>query len=448
MPGHKLGRGIPDKFLENIAALDITEIPGTDNLHYSSGAILEAQELAARAFGAKRSFFLVNGSTCGIHAMIASTCRPGDKLIISRDCHRSVIGGMMLSGVVPVYILPEFNTDFCISAEMLPITVEKALKDHPDAVGVLLTRPNYYGICCDIEKIAQIVHSHGKILLVDEAHGAHLKFSSRLPVCALDAGADICVQSAHKTLPAFTQGAYLHVNSAEINIAKLEYYLRIIETSSPSYIIMSFLDIAREIMQSEGQKLLNNLLDWIEKFKGSHYFRNLAFLGNNSEAYAATDSTRLTINVSNLGITGYEVETILRKNYGLQVEMSDYGNIVCITSISDTKEDIEYLFSCLGRLDSQYPGSAPLPKWESITPVIPEQKLCLREVMEAEAKRVNLIEAIGRVSKDIIAPYPPGIPVVCPGEVISPEIVEGLKKIISSGGVVTGISENQEIDVV
>jgi arginine decarboxylase len=211
MPGHKLGSGIPEEFLSQLEKLDLTEIPGLDDLHNPSGVVCEAQELAAGAFGAEKSYFLVNGSTVGLHAAISAVCRPGQRLIAGRDSHSAVINGMLLAGVRPYYFMPEYSDSFGICTGITPREVERALSENTDAEAVLITRPNYYGVCCDIEEIAKIVHSRNKILIVDEAHGPHLVFNKRLPMCALEAGADICIQSAHKTLPAFTQGAYLHM---------------------------------------------------------------------------------------------------------------------------------------------------------------------------------------------------------------------------------------------
>jgi len=456
MPGHKLGQGLPDKFIYDIARLDLTEIHGTDNLHHPSGPIMEAQRLAASAFGADRTYFLVNGSTCGIHAAISTVCKPGDSLIVGRNCHKAVIGGMMLAGVKPIYMLPEYNEDFSIISDVLPGSVKKALESNPDAASVLITSPNYYGICSDLKIIAEVVHAHGKPLLVDEAHGAHLKFNLDLPVCATDAGADISIQSAHKTLPAFTQGAYLHVRNGLVDTERLEYFLDILQTSSPSYVIMSFLDIAREIMQDYGEDLLGNLLDNVRALKEKSSFKGLRILSRkdmlrheNGSSACCLDETRLVFNFRDLGITGYEAEEILRKRYRIQVEMSDLYNVVCITVPSDVDGNLESLFRCLGEIDGEYSGKAACyesgPAWNNI---IPEQKISLRDTVDAPSEKVSLSRASGRISKVVAAPYPPGIPALCPGEVILPETVKYLLAVLHSGGKVDGVDDNLEISVV
>ncbi len=447
MPGHKLGAGIPSDFFEDILRLDLTELPGTDNLHHPTGAIRHAQELAAQAFGALRSYFLVNGSTCGIHAMIPAICRPGDSLIVSRDCHRSVIAGMMLAGVRPVYMLPRYNPDFGITAGVSPDGVEAALRAEPGAAGVLITRPNYYGICSDLAEIAGIVHSQGKLLAVDEAHGAHLCFSSRLPASAMEAGADICVQSAHKTLPALTQGSYLHVGSEAIDADRLQSYLAMLQTSSPSYLIMSSLDIARDLMQKYGEERLNGLLAEICRLKGQIQVNDIEILGKKHIEGFELDETRIVICVKDLGISGYDAETLLRSHCGVQVEMSDMYNIVCIATPADEGGNLERLFSSLNRLPDLCRAAGHAKEVFPIHMELPAQALALKEAMQAKSVWVGLEKAAGRISKGIVAPYPPGIPVLCPGEAISAETAEYLRAVIDSGGVVNGINENIEVNV-
>lgn len=456
MPGHKLGKGIPPGFLEDIAAIDITEIPGSDNLHSPTGVIKEAQELAARAFGADETYFLVNGSTCGIHAMIMACCREGDSLIVSRDCHKSVIAGLMLANASPIYINPLFDSAFGIPTAVDALELEKALLKHPGAAGVLITRPNYYGACADLEKISRIVHSYGKVLMVDEAHGAHLAFNRRLPPAALECGADMCVQSAHKTLPAFTQGAYLHVKSRRVDTERLKFYLRLLQTTSPSYLIMAMLDVARAIMETRGASLLDKLLDNIKWLKGrcEHGgLGGLVFFGDSASKEPGGlrhDETRLVINVGKLGITGFMAEEILRREHNIQVEMSDPSNVVCITSVADAREDFGRLHDGLAGLVRQ---AADLP--HRLGAAMPAANLCIPpslmkpgDAMNSEGEKVELAKAKGRICRCVITPYPPGIPLVCPGEVILQETVEYIYDIIKIGGNVNGIGENFEVEVV
>lgn len=448
MPGHKLGAGLPAEFLSGLAGLDLTELPGTDNLHHPAGAIRAAQELAAEAFGALAAYFLVNGSTGGVQAMIAAICRPGDSLIVGRDCHKSVIGGMLLAGVRPVYILPEYDESFGITTGIRPESVDAALCAAPDAVGVLLTRPNYYGICSDLAEIARIVHRHGKILAVDEAHGSHLCFTDRLPVSALAAGADICVQSAHKTLPALTQGAYLHVGSEAVDRERLQYFLRTLQTSSPSYLIMASLDMARAIMQESGKTYLDHLLSKISGLKEQNRVTAERILGKKDIRGFDLDETRITVCVKDLGMSGYEAEGLLRDRFGIQAEMSDLCNIVCIAVPSDLDKNLGCLFSALESLSAFSKANGAPGKQAPYRPQLPVLKLSPAEAVNARSSWVRLEEAAGRISRGIVAPYPPGIPVLCPGEEISGKTVDYIRDVLGSGGLVNGINENNEVNVI
>lgn len=442
MPGHKLGKGIPDRFLNNLHLLDITEIPGLDNLHFPQGIIKEAQDLAADAFGADYTSFLVNGSTCGVHAAILSLCKQGDKLIVARDCHKSVVGAMMLAGVTPIYVKPEYDSSFGIPSLMLPSAIAQAFDDNPDAIGVIMSRPNYYGLCSDIVAISNVVHSRNKTLIVDEAHGAHLRFSPKLPCCALDADADVCIQSAHKTLPALTQGAYIHIKGNRVDVDRLKFVLQLIQTSSPSYIIMAFLDIARAIMQSKGNQLLEDLLNKVSWFEtllcGNTGFK---MLSSNQ-----TDKTRLVINVKNTGVSGFFVEKLLREQFNIQVEMSDAFNIVCIATVADQANAFEGLYFALNKIDKQFKGSQATPEIELGDLPIPYQAVALNKVMEHPYKKVHLSHSEGLVCKSIITPYPPGIPIICPGEVITQEAIKYINSVLNAGGTVNGLSNNLTLE--
>lgn len=448
MPGHKLGKGIPEEFLEELFCLDVTEIPGTDNLHFPEGAIREALELAARAYGADETFFLVNGSTCGVHAAIMTVCKPGDKLIVGRDCHKSVINGMMLAGVEPVFAAPEYNSRFDITTFIPPSEIEYLLCNNPDCAGVFITRPNYYGICSDVQEIAAITHRYNKILVVDEAHGAHLGFSSRYPGSALSLGADISIQSAHKTLPALTQGAYLHVKSKRIDTGRLKYNLSILQTTSPSYIIMSFLDIARAVMEAKGKKLLDTLLDNISWFKSNIENKGLSILSNYTIDKCETDISRIVINVKGLDRTGFEVEKLLRRENNIQVEMSDMNNIVCISTVAHNMDDFKMLCSALNGLsagDKESGFSADIYNREVFEA---KQAMSLKDVLYSRGMKIGINKAVGKVCRGMITPYPPGIPVICPGEVIQEAAVDYIRRIIDAGGKVNGLGERMDIDVV
>ncbi|KUK07839.1 MAG: Arginine/lysine/ornithine decarboxylase, partial [Caldanaerobacter subterraneus] len=249
MPGHKQGRVLPKEYIENLAKIDLTEVPGLDNLHNPDGPILEAEKLAAKAFGSKQAFFLVNGSTAGIYAAMYAVLNPTDKVLVMRNSHKSVYNGVVLTQSIPVYLLPEIDYENGIAMGIDVEKLEEVLQKERDVKAVVVTHPNYYGFCSDIEKIVDIVHKYGKILIVDEAHGAHFPFSNNLPKSSIKAGADIVVQSLHKTLTSFTQTSILHLNSDRVDVDRLKYSLSLFQSTSPSYILMSSIDMAREYME-------------------------------------------------------------------------------------------------------------------------------------------------------------------------------------------------------
>ncbi len=458
MPGHKLGRGIPAELSQNLLQLDVTEVEGTDNLHFPEGIIMEAQHQAAKAFGADATYFLVNGSSCGVQAAIMSVCARGQKIIVGRDSHKSVVSGLVLSGAEPVFVYPEFNEEFSIPSEVTAESIEKALGANPDACAVLITRPNYYGICSDIEKISSLVHAHGKILIVDEAHGAHFAFNDRLPEPALKHGADICIQSAHKTLPAVTQGAYLHVKGHRVDQERLAVNLAMLQTSSPSYIIMAYLDIARAIMVNEGKEKLETLIDINEQFIGllekNRIYKVLS--SKNMGINVIQDPTRLVINVSGLGISGYQTERILREKYRIQVEMADFENIVMITTVADTRENLQDVYQALSELAAisadtgHSSGGLALRSLIQERYVERENKSILSpcEAYAAGKEELELELCEGRICAETITPYPPGIPFLYPGEIIVASGIEYIRSILAAGGRVNGVGNKNTLRVI
>ena len=443
MPGHKLSKGIPYELTQDILKLDITEIYGSDNLHCPEGIIRDAQQLAAQAFGAEHTFFLVNGSTCGVQAALLSVCQRDDVVLVSRDAHKSFLAALILSGARPVFIKPRFDENFCISAEVSVDDIKKALDEHPEAKAVFLTRPNYYGICCDIQQISNLVHDKGKILIVDEAHGAHLGFCDQLPQSTIKQGADICIQSAHKTLPALTQSAYMHVRGPRIDMGKLRFNLAMLQTSSPSYILMAFLDIAREIMQKEGGPRLDNLVGNLTIFINDlHSNTSLCALTQDAlPRDVENDITRLVINTRSSGLTGYEAEKLLRKSFNTYIEMSDSQNIVLISTIADDVISFSKLYTAMREIDRQGRYNMPLKKQKINTLHIPRVIMTPCETYYAKKETIRLYDSCGRVCAGVITPYPPGIPILYPGEVFEEHTIEYLKSIISDGGNITGITD-------
>lgn len=448
MPGHKKGvahiKAEIDFESGHLLPMDTTEVPGIDNLHSPEAAILSAQKYAAEAFGADESFLLVNGTTCGIYAMILATTEPGDKIIIPRNCHRAVYGAVILGRLTPIYIDPETDDELGIALGIKPETVEYTLERHKDVKAVVITSPTYYGTCSDLKSIAEIVHARKAVLLVDEAHGSHFVFSERLPMSALQAGADMTAQSIHKTMAAMTQGSMLHVRHGRVNIEKVRFFLQLTQTTSPSHILLASLDIARHIMHTRGRELLSEIIDWssravneINNIPGL-YCLNRDMIGRHG--IADIDPTRITVNFRKLGIDGKRAEAILRKDFKIQVEMSDLYNIVAITTIGNTKADYEKLVIALKQLAlSTEKGEVS----ETATVFQKTPELCIMpwEAVYYEKEQVPSKDSIGRICGEMIIPYPPGIPVLMPGERITKEVNEYLMACVARGIKINGAQD-------
>lgn len=449
MPGHKQGKGFSIDFLKNAAKIDLTELPGLDDLHYPEGAIKEAQKLAAALFRAERSYFLVNGSSAGILSSIMTICRPGQKIIIQRDSHSSIVNGLILAGAEPVFIQSGYNKQYGINSAVEAHVFEEELKRNPDAAGVVVTRPTYYGVCCDLKTIVKIAHSYGKPVVVDEAHGAHLGFAEFLPESAMDLGADISIQSTHKTLPALTQTAVLHSRGNIINKDRLEYFLKMFQTTSPSYLLMASIDICRAIMETDGERLLKDLSGFINNM--AIQFENTEFIHmmqtKDLIPEAQQDITRLVFNFKDTKLSGLQANRILRDEYKIQAEMSDLYNVVFIATISDNKKDIDKLALSLLKISDStgHPGRG---KYEMPgMPPIPDRTVPLRETMDLEIYKTQLKNAKGLTAGTMLTPYPPGIPVVWPGEKITGEVIAYLEAIAEHGGKINGLTDDMQVGV-
>lgn len=448
MPGHKRG-GIYkrlglDFLLDNILKMDTTEVPGVDNLYCPEGPVLKAQSLAAKSFGADHTFFLINGTTSGIYAMIMATTNPGDKIIIPRNAHRSAISAAILGRLHPVYILPEIDCQMGIAMGIKPETVEKALMENPDAKAVLITNPTYYGACSDIESIANIVHSYGKVFLVDEAHGSHFIFHESLPKCAMNAGADMAAQSTHKTLPSMTGSSMLHVKRDRVDLEKLRFFLQLVQTTSPSHVMLASLDAARYIMDKRGHMLLDKCIKYSNMVR-YEINNNTKFycLDNDKKGHHGIydiDPTRITVCVKKGGIIGSKAENILREKFNIQMEMSDIYNIVAITTAADDEDVYNRLTEAILMLSHE----ADIDKRDLyIEPpnCLPKEEIAPFEAIYRDTKIMDIKESIGYVCAEMAIPYPPGIPVIMPGERINQEIVNYLIQCRKMGIKVSGIAD-------
>lgn len=432
VPGHKKGIGMDQEFRsfmgDNPFKIDVTVFKLVDSLHHPTGPIKEAQELAADAYGSEATFFSIHGTSGAIQAMIMSVVNDGDKILVPRNVHKSVTAGIILSGAIPVFMQPELDKNLGIAHGVAPETVEETLKANPDAKAVLIINPTYYGVATDIKKIADIVHSYDIPLIVDEAHGPHLAFSDKLPMSALEAGADICAQSTHKIIGSLTQGSLLHVKSKYVSPKRVQQILNLLQTTSPSYILMASLDCARRQIALEGKELLAKTIelcsytrDEINKIPGFHCFGEEILGAPGSYAF---DPTKLTISCRDLGITGYELDTILADKYHIQMELSDFYNVLAVGSFGDTKEGMERLFEALREISSEYFGKKPATPDFLDIPSIPEKILNPREAFNAVKTDCLLKESEGEISGEFLLAYPPGIPLLCPGEKITKEIID------------------------
>lgn len=453
MPGHKNGK-IYDKILyknfkDILYRLDTTEITGTDNLHNAKEIIKESQQKASRVFKSEETFFLINGSTSGIYSMIMAATSPGDKILIDRNCHQAVINACILGDLMPIYVYPNMDEKRGITMGVSPDDIETQLIKHNDIKAVVLTYPTYYGIVCNLKKIEKIVHKYDKMLLIDEAHGAHLGLSKDLPLPALGCGADAAVQSTHKTLPSFTQSSMLHIQGNRIDRDRLRFMLRIHQSSSPSYLLLSSLDFTVMVYETEGKCLMGDLLKNIRDFRQKiKEISKIDIMGDDiteNKGYKFIDITRMWIRIKN--ITGYELERRLRENFNIQMELSNKYGVLGVASIANTKYDFDKLLNALNEIS----GDVEADKTEQLQNSTfggnlvfknIEQVFTPREALYKSRKRMLFEKSQGCVSGEYIIPYPPGIPLVVPGEKINDEIIQQVMSIIDGSGEILGPSDS------
>lgn len=445
MPGHK-GKNALFNWKDLIPYIDVTEVEGTDNLHNPTSIILESQEKAAEVFGAKRTFFSVNGSTGGIYSAIMAVTKPGDKILIQRNSHKSVYNAAIMGKLDPIYVYPNYSKKDRIVTGINPSEIENMLQNDRDIAAVVVTYPSYYGICSDIKKISEIVHKYNKILIVDEAHGSHLIFSKELPISAIDAGADIVIQSTHKTLPALTQSSMIHVCTDRVDIEKLTKVISVHQTTSPSYLLMSSLDFARAYMEKEGRERLSLIIDSIKKrtkhlkqIKGVKIFDKQNIEENDFYDF---DITKLVIGLMDFGISGKSLESILRRDYKIQLEMADYYYGIALISALNEDYEIERLVYAIEDIlkNDMYRGEGM--KDILVKYINPERAISLHEAFYRNMEPIPFKHSKGKISANFIIPYPPGIPVLCPGEVITDDIIEYIQILNENNIEILGFTDN------
>ncbi len=448
-PGHKKGKKIPAPlaklFGKSIFQADLPELPELDNLFAPESVILQAQKLASEVFQADQTWFLVNGSSCGIIASILAICQTGDQIILPRNCHQSAIAGLILAGAMPIFITPEYDSHQdmigCITSEAL----EATLRAYPNVKGVMVVYPTYQGICGDLKRIADITHQYNIPLLVDEAHGAHFTFHEQLPPSALSAGADLSVQSTHKVLGAMTQASMLHLQGNRLDPRRLNQALQWLQTTSPSYLLLASLDAARQQMALEGKHLLGETLRLAQRSRRElSQIQGLSVIkfDNPKSGFQYLDPTRLTVDVTGLGLTGYQADEILDQELGVTAELPLLRHLTFIISIGNCSEDIDRLIGAFQILATDY-QSSPLPFTSSFLDALPLSPLVLspREATFSRTINRKLEESAGYISSEVICPYPPGIPVLMAGERITEAAIEFLRTLLQQGATITGCQD-------
>lgn len=442
-PGHKQGKSIDfqlkETFGELIFKVDLPELPELDNLFAPEGVIQKAQTFASEIFGSQKTWFLINGSTCGIIASILATCQEGDKIILPRNIHQSVIFGLILSGAMPIFINPEYDENFDICYGISAHQIESILQNDSDVKAVMVVSPTYHGICSNLRQIADITHRYNIPLLVDEAHGAHFTFHAQLPPSALSCGADITIQSTHKVLGALTQASMLHLQGNLVDSDAVNNALQLLQSSSPSYLLLASLESATTQMASEGMQLLDKTINLArmarEQISSLNYVQVLENTNNN---FFDLDVTRLTVNVSPLGITGYLADEILHEKLSVTCELPSLKTLTFIISIGNDNDDMDLLINGLKQLieyreketDKYFDGGYfDFPSQFAMSP---------RQAYWANKKIVNWQDSLNKISGETISAYPPGIPILVAGEIITYEALQYLRNVVSSGAVITG----------
>lgn len=442
VPGHKHGRGNPEltQFLgERCMELDVNSMKPLDNLCHPVSVIREAEELAADAFGAAHAFFMVGGTTSSVQAMVLSACKQGDKIILPRNVHRSVINALILCGAIPVYVNPEMDHRLGISLGMSLSAVEQAMNDHPEAKAVLVNNPTYYGICSNLKAIAELAHQRGMLVLADEAHGTHLYFGENLPLCAMKAGADMASVSMHKSGGSLTQSSFLLLGPG-VNAGYVRQIINLTQTTSGSYLLLSSLDISRKKLATEGRQIFKKVLDMAEYAReeinqiGDYYAYSRELI--NGDTVYDFDATKLSVNTLELGLAGIEVYDILRDEYDIQVEFGDLGNILAYLSVGDRQRDLERLVGALAEIRRNYKrDKTGMLRTEYITPIVAAAP---QQAFYADKESVPLAESAGRICSEFVMCYPPGIPILAPGELITTEILEYIEYAKEKGCFLTG----------
>ncbi|XP_021890892.1 uncharacterized protein LOC110809385 isoform X2 [Carica papaya] len=454
-PGHNRGHAAPPSLTQLIGLQpfihDLPAVPGLDNLFSPEGPILEAQKQAAKLFGSSETWFLVGGTTCGIQAAIMATCSPGKYLVLPRNCHMSAISAMVLSGAIPMYIIPEYDHNWDIAGGVTPSQVEEAIKELElkghRAAAVLVTSPTYHGICSNLRKISKLCRSHGIPLIVDEAHGVHLGFHPQLPQSALQQGADIAVQSTHKVLCSLTQSSMLHSSGNNVNREKISRCLQTLQSTSPSYLLLASLDAARAQLSENPKIIFNKALDLateaqllVKKITGISVLDFPSFT-----SFPAIDPLRLTTGFWQLGLSGHEADKILYSYGSIICELVGTRSTTFTINLGTCRDHIERLVRGMEHLSATCRSVQKIEEKVASESLAPFADITItlnpRDAFFSSKRKMKIEESVGKVCGEMICPYPPGIPLMIPGELITKEALDYLLYVRSKGAIITGASD-------
>lgn len=428
VPGHKRGRGNPELTAllgQQCVGIDVNSMKPLDNLCHPVSIIREAEELAAEAFGAAYAFLMVGGTTSSVQSMVLSVCKKGDKIILPRNVHRSVINALVLNGAIPIYVNPDMDDRLGIALGMKVSQVERAILENPDAVAVLVNNPTYYGICSDLKSIVKLAHAHGMKVLADEAHGTHFYFGEKMPVSAMAAGADMASVSMHKSGGSLTQSSFL-LTGPHMNPGYVRQIINLTQTTSASYLLLASLDISRRNLALRGKEEFAKVTALAEYAReeinriGGYYAYTSELV--NGDSIFDFDKTKLTVNTLGIGLAGIEVYDLLRDEYDIQVELGDIANILAYISIGDRQRETERLVSALMEIKRKYSkDTAGMYTQEYIDPKV---AVSPQSAFYAEKEALPLAQTVGRICGEFVMCYPPGIPILAPGEEITEEIIQ------------------------
>lgn len=442
VPGHKRGKGNPElmEFLgERCLSVDVNSMKPLDNLCHPVSVIKEAEELAAEAFGAAHAFFMVGGTTSAVQAMILSSVKSGDEIILPRNVHQSVINSLVLCGAIPVYINPQTNSRLGIALGMSMQDVERTIESHPNAKAILVNNPTYYGICSDLRSITKAAHARGIRVLVDEAHGTHFYFGKDMPVSAMAAGADMAAVSMHKSGGSLTQSSVL-LCGPNVNAHYVRQVINLTQTTSGSYLLLSSLDLSRRNLALRGveifekvKRFANYARDEINAI-GDYYAYSSELV--NGDSVFDFDTTKLSVNTLALGLAGIEVYDLLRDDYDIQIEFGDLGNILAYISVGDKNKNIERLISALSEIRRIHKrDNRDMLENEYISPQV---AMSPQTAFYSQKVSLPLAECTGKVCTEFVMCYPPGIPILAPGEIITQDIIRYVQYAKEKGCVLTG----------